>query len=208
MTVRPLSAMYLLILCTASTGCGGSTEPTTGTIGLAAKRNAEPVRKTAEEEEAEKQATEKKSAEETAAQKKAAVKKVAQKKAAANTYFKVKVEVELCGVLTSTDEGATVSTVTHVFGTDQLEEDTWVLDFSEEKAIRAKARSLDGETVLVRGSAILRGIKSKTETSYDPESKRTRIGKPGLPDLRVATKSVLDLEPKVTVKSLVAATKK
>jgi hypothetical protein len=61
------------------------------------------------------------------------------------------------------------------------------LDLGEEKEMRAKAKGLNGKIVLVKGSAILRGIKSNRWARNH--------------------ESVLDLEPKVAVKSLVAAPK-
>jgi len=203
MSVRPLIAVYLSILCAVTTGCGPSAEPKADPRSFAAARNAAENREAAEEQAAEKRAAEKRAAEkgaaeEKAAQKKADDKKAADKKAADNSYVKVKVEVQLRGVLTYTDEAVTLSVVTPEFGTDQFKEVKWVLDFGDEKEIRAKAKSLDGKTVLVTGSAILRGIQS--ETKEDRASKV--LGGPG-----VAVESFLDVEPKVAVKSLVAATK-
>jgi hypothetical protein len=192
------------MLCAVATGCGIAAE-------RAAKKEAaekraakkEAARKEADEAEAarkkaadEKEAAEKKADDEkVAADKKAdEEKKEAAKKAAvaaANSYVKVKVEVELRGVLTCTDEAVTITIVREiislldirnadeVFGADRFEKVKWVLDFGQDKEMRAKAKALDGKTALVEGTATLRGIR----------------------------KSFLDLEPKVAVKSLVAATK-
>ncbi len=191
---RPRIAMYLLILCAVTIGCGTSAEPTVNPESLAAARNAAPPGKTAEEEAAEKKAHDEKAAENKAAEEKVA-----------NSYVKVKVEVELRGVLTCTDEAATLSIVTdpftevrrlHDFAEFKEVEVKWLLDFGAEKESRAKAKALDGKTVLVTGSAILRGVKSET---VKPEV-ANREG-------RIVTRSVLDLEPKVVVKCLVAATK-
>jgi hypothetical protein len=193
--------MYLLILCAVTTGCGTSAEPKADRESSAAARNAVPQEKTPEEEAAEKRAAEKRAVEKEAAEEKAAAEKeAAEEKAAANSYVKVKVEVELRGVLTCTDEAVTISIVTaEEFGRDRFKEIKWVLDFGEEKEMRAKAKSLDGKTVLVKGSAILRGIRSETwKGGFDLGGRRGG----GL-----ETKSVLDLEPRVAVKSLVAATK-
>jgi hypothetical protein len=112
-----------------------------------------------------------------------------EEKSAANSYVKVKVEVELRGVLTCSKEASTIS-----IG----KKHKWVLDFGEDKEMRAKAKALDGKTVLVQGSANLRGIISET-------TKELFGGRSGYP---LRTKSFLDLEPRVAVKSLVAATKK
>jgi hypothetical protein len=198
--------MSLLILWAVTTGCGTSAEPKADPDSLAAARNGAPQRKTVEEQAVEKKAAEEKAAEEEAAKKTAAEKKAAEGKAAANSYVKVKVEVELRGVLTCTNEAVTLSIVTPEFGTDRFQEVKWVLDFGEEKGIRAKAKTLDGKTVLVTGSSILRGVKSET-------IKRDRRGgfmaqaAPSVQDLTLETRSVLDVEPKVAVKSLAAATK-
>jgi hypothetical protein len=107
----------------------------------------------------------------------------------AENYVKVKVDVELRGVLSCTGEAVTVST-------DAV--DRWVLDFGEDREMRATARSLDGKTVVVKGSAILRGIQSTTTRDLISGF----FGGAG-----VTTDCVLDLEPKVAVKNLVAATK-
>src|SRR5262249_39187692 len=160
--IRPLIAVYLLILCAVTIGCGKSSDPKADPESMAAARNAAENRDAAEEQAAEKtaaekRAAEKEAAEEKAAQKKAAEKETAEEKAAANSYVKVKVEVELRGVLTCTDEVVTLSIVTRKPETDRFTEVKWVLDFGEEKEMRGKAKSLNGKTVQVTGSAILRG---------------------------------------------------
>jgi hypothetical protein len=196
--------VYLAILCAVAAGCGTSAKPKADTNSLVVARNAAPARKTAEEEAAEKRAAEEEAAEKRAAERRAAEKKAVQEKAAANSYVRVKVEVELCGVLTSTDEAAILSIITHKSGTDQFEEVKWVLDFGEANEIRRKARSLDGKTVLVTGSAFLRGVKSETWQDYGLRFRGRR--QPGPEDpFEIVTRSVLDLEPKVAVKSLVVA---
>jgi hypothetical protein len=133
-----------------------------------------PPRKTAQEETAEKQAAE---------------------KAAGNSFVKVKLEVELRGVLACTDEAVTVSIVKPI-DADRFKEVKWVLDFGEDKELRAKAKSPDGKTVLVEGIAYVRGIQSSTTS----DKLSTLRGGP-------KTESFLDLEPKVAVKRLVVATK-
>src|SRR5262249_28808879 len=110
MSVRPLIAVYLSILCAVTTGCGPSADPKAYPQRLDAARNAAENREqAAEKRAAEKRAAEKEAAEEKAAQKKADEKKAAEEKAAANSYVKVRVEVELRGVLSCADEAATIS---------------------------------------------------------------------------------------------------
>jgi hypothetical protein len=221
MSIRPLIATYLLILCVGITGCGTPAEPKADTESVTEELTArkkriereEAAKKAEEEERAARQKDKEnrqKDEEKRIAEKKAAEKKAAE--AAANSYVKVKVEVELRGVLTCTDEAVTVSIVSPEFGTDRFNEVKWVLDFGEEKEVRAKARSLEGKTVSVTGSAILRGIKSETRKSYERIRNeggliRPSTGRATVQDLKLATKSVLDLEPKVAVKSFVAAPK-
>jgi hypothetical protein len=193
--------MYLLILCAVTTGCGPSAEQKADPQRLDAARNAAENREqAAEKRAAEKRAAEKEAAEEKAAQKKADEKKAAEEKAAANGYVKIKVEVELRGVLSCTEEGAIISVDKEhgwVFDFGKGEKKYgWELDFGEDKEMRAKAKALDGKTVLVEGSAILQYQKGTVESG--PFSGR-RGG-----DMTV---SVLDLGPKVAVKSLVAAPK-
>ena len=109
----------------------------------------------------------------------------------ASGYVKIKVEVELRGVLSCTEKAVTVSID---------KENKWVLDFGNEKELRAKAKDLNGKTVLVEGSATLR-YKTKTVTQARRDDRRDNRNDPDL------TMSVWDAEPKVAVKSLVAATK-
>ena len=99
--------------------------------------------------------------------------------------------MELRGVLSCTEKAVTVSID---------KENKWVLDFGNEKELRAKAKDLNGKTVLVEGSATLR-YKTKTVTQAHRDDRRDNRNDPDL------TMSVWDAEPKVAVKSLVAATK-
>jgi hypothetical protein len=218
--------MCLLFLCAANTGCGTSAErkpeperTTPERAAAAEKRKAEEKaaaeKKAAEDKVAaerkaalEKIAAEKKAADENAA----AEKKAAQKRAAADSFVKVRVEVELRGVLASTDEAVTITVVTP-FGPDEFKEVKWVLDFSDEKELRARAKSVDGKSVLVKGTAVLRGIESLAELEYrkvdqDPEEalRRGPIRRGEGPS-GIRMKSVIDLEPKIAVKSLVVVTK-
>ena len=147
MSVHRLIPMCLLILCAATTGCGTSVNPKADSERLAAAGNVAPPRKSDEEEAAEKKAAQDKVAEKKAAEGEAAEKEAAKEKAD-DGYVKVKVEVELRGVLSCTKEAATID-----------KQPKWVLDFGEDKEMRAKAKSLDGKTVLVKGSAILRGAR-------------------------------------------------
>jgi hypothetical protein len=209
--------MYLLILCAAAIGCETSAERTAEIERLAAEMDGAAKTRDAEDRAAEKSAAEKRAAaeidaavDEAAAKEKAfEEKKALQKKSVANSYVKIKVEVELQGVLACTDEAANIAInkkdewVWEAPGFREgdpsagipigkkKEKWVWVLDFGEDKEMRAKARALDGKAVLVEGSAILRGIQSDTERKFEIW----------------VTKSFLDLEPKVAVKRLVAATK-
>jgi hypothetical protein len=135
-----------------------------------------------------------------APEEKAAEKKADEAKSPAGGYVKVKLEVELRGVLSCADEAITISID---------KKDKWVLDFGEDKEMREKAKGLDGKTVLVKGSAILRGIQSKSGLEYREETQAERAMRKGAArePHGIRTKSVLDLEPKIAVKSLVAATK-
>jgi hypothetical protein len=181
--------MYLLILCAATTGCGTSAKPRADSERLAAAEKEAAQGKEAEKKAAEDKAAEKEAAEEEAEN------EAAEEKAAANSYVKVKVEVELRGVLTCTDEAVTLSVVTREKDVwDRFKEVKWVLDFGADKALRAKAKDLNGKTVLVEGRAPLQ---------YQEQG--LKIGSFRLRDSK--TVSVLDMEPKVAVKSLVAATK-
>jgi len=78
-----------------------------------------------------------------------------------------------------------------------------VLDFGEDKEMRTKAKGLDGKMVLVEGSAILQYHALLEEEDIAP---RARIPRDLMRE-QLRTVSVLDLGPKVAVKSLVAATK-
>jgi hypothetical protein len=118
----------------------------------------------------------------------AAEKDAAEEKAAAKSYVKIMVEVELRGVLSCTEKAATVS-----IGERNVQ--VWVLDFGENKEMRAKAKPLDGKTVLVKGTAILHET-----VTVDADRRRGGFSPLGT--------AFLDLEPNVAVKSLVAATKK
>lgn len=106
-------------------------------------------------------------------------------------YVKVKVDVELRGVLSCTDKAATIS----ISKKEWKDKWVWELDFGKDKEMRAKAKDLNGKTVLVEGSAVLIGVDSVTKRDLlDPRG-------------ALRTDSNLDLESKVRVKSLVVATK-
>jgi hypothetical protein len=206
------------MLCAVATGCGIAAERAAEKEAAekrAAEKRAvkeEAARKEAAEGEAarkkaadEKEEAEKKDAEE----KKAAAKKAAE--AAANSYVKVKVEVELRGVLTCTDKAAAISIVTRDDDRDRFTEQKWLLDFGQDKELRAKAKGLDGKTVLVEGSAILQHktheLTEKVVDDSPPGGSRRKVR---VPPLRPSVSMMVpgwDLVPKVAVKSLVAATK-
>jgi hypothetical protein len=204
--------MCLLILSAVSTGCGASAKPKAVTVGPAVARNAAPSREAAGEEAVgekaregeavDQKAAEKKAAEEKADKEKAAKEKAAEKKEKAarlkakdNSYVKVRVEVEIRGVLICTEEAAPLLIVD-----GQLDVRKWVLDFGKDEEMRAKAKDLDGKAVLVKGSAILQYQTHPVQFDAFEALKRGRDS--------AGTLSVLDPGPKVAVKSLVAATKK
>jgi hypothetical protein len=169
--------MYLLILCAVTAGCGTSGEPKGAAENLAAggpptaRAGTRPAERKAEMKD-------------LAAKRNAADEEKADEGEAADRgYFKIRVEVELRGVLTCAEKEATIAT-------DRRQE--WVLEFGGDKEMRTKAKGLDGKTVLVKGSAIIR---------YDPE--RAELAR----KLGAKTRSAWNPEPTVAVKSLVAATK-
>jgi hypothetical protein len=181
--------MYLLILCVATPGCGNSAKPGADSETRAAPRKNEAPANTEEEGAVEEKADKDKVAKKKADD--AAEKKADEDDAAANSYVKVNVDVELRGVLTCTEEPATIS-----IG-QKKDKRVWVLYLGEDKEMRAKAKALHGKTVLVQGIANLRGVISKTKKDFFG-------GRSG----DYSTESFLDLEPAVAVKRLVAATKK
>ena len=195
MSVRPLISMYLLMFCAVTTGCWTSSDPKAERENLdaggrpAARGGTRLAERKAEMTDL--AANRNAAAEKESTEKRAAGKRAAEDKAAADSYVKVKVDVELRGVLSYTEKAATISL-------GKKDKWVWVLDFGEDKGMRGKAKALDGKTVLVEGRAILRGIQ--TESSADKLGEF--FGKSG-----VKTEAFLDLEPKVAVKSLVAATK-
>jgi hypothetical protein len=110
-------------------------------------------------------------------------------------YVKIKVEVELRGVLSCTEEAVTISTD---------KETKWVLEFGEDKEMRAKAKRLNGKTVVVEGIGLLeyqkRGVQQQQKKKLDPSDSLDDAIRTGIDSV-----SVLDLGPKVRVKSLAAA---
>jgi hypothetical protein len=209
MSVRALAGINLLILCAGTTGCGTSAERKAEAERSASERNTIVEGAAPEQKPADREAAAAKASARAAAERKLmdeANKRRTQlidefmgrkpSKSAETTgdpsladSIKVKVEVELRGVLCCAGDAATISID---------EEHKWVLDFGADKEIRAKAKGLDGKTVLLKGNATLRGIRSTTSVPY--------AGAANARD--VVVRSYLDLEPKVAVKSLVAVTEK
>jgi hypothetical protein len=115
---------------------------------------------------------------------------------------KVKVEVELRGVLSFTEKDITIVVQESEFDPRLLAEvqkaRTWTLDLGDAKDLRAKVKSLDKKTVVVTGSARLLGISTQT-FHYKGGVPLTIADK--APDM-VGTRSALDLEHRVQVKSL------
>ena len=123
MSARPRIEMYFLILCAVGISCGTAAQPKTDTESQPVARNAG-TKKFSEEEATERKAQEKVAEEKKAAREKAAGEmKAAPEKAAADSYVKIKVEVELRGVLTYTEKAATISI-------DKIHK--WELDFGED----------------------------------------------------------------------------
>ena len=124
------------------------------------------------------------------------------------SYGKVKVQVELRGILTVAKKEITVLVQEPDFDpallTEVTKERKWVLDLGGAKGLWKKARSWNGKSVIVRGSATLLGVKTQTF--------RYKGAVPAIypalkaPDL-VGTRAVLDLERWVDVKELTKAGK-
>ena len=113
-------------------------------------------------------------------------------------YVKIKVEVELRGVLSCTEEAVTISTD---------KKTKWVLEFGEDKEMRAKAKRLNGKIVVVEGIGVLEYQKRAVQRAgqkklLDPRASLDDAvkGRDSIDPI-----SVLDLGPKVRVKSLAAA---
>lgn len=128
----------------------------------------------------------------------------------ADSDIKVKVEVELRGVLSVGEEELTILVREPEFNADTLTEvprqRKWLLDLSEAKELRKKAKALDGKTVTIKGSAVLLGVKTQTFKYKGSVPAVYRNPPLVAPDL-VGTKSVLDLEHKVAVKGLTEVAK-
>jgi hypothetical protein len=124
------------------------------------------------------------------------------------SYEKVKVQVELRGILTVAKKEVTVLVQQPDFDpallTEVMKGRKWVLDLGAAKGLRKKARSWKGKSVIVRGSGTLLGVKTQT---FQYKGAVPAIY-PALkaPDL-VGTRAVLDLERRVDVKELTKAGK-
>lgn len=182
MSARLRIAVYLVILGAGTTGCGTSVEPKVGTGNLASATNA-----LAEETAPQHKAADPQTAQDTAPARQAAERKRLDDLDRQGAYdvaefmgtvppdsVRIKVEVELRGTLSYTEQEVTLSL-------GKTRASLWVLEFGDNQEMRAKAKGLDRKAVLVNGSAVLRGIR------------------------QLGSKSTLDLERKVTVKSLVMA---
>jgi hypothetical protein len=113
-------------------------------------------------------------------------------------YVKIKVEVELRGVLSCTEKAVTIAT-------DGKTE--WVLEFGEDKEMRAKATKLNGKTVVVEGIGVLEYQKRAVQRAGEKKLLDPRASLDDAVKGRdsIDPISVLDLGPKVRVKSLAAA---
>jgi hypothetical protein len=127
---------------------------------------------------------------------------------ASDSSVKVKVEVEVCGTLSFTDKEAILlvkEPVTHIgILAKATRERKWVLDLGTAEALRKKAKGLHGKVVVVKGKAVLLGVKSET-FKYKGAVPAVYTNPPlKAPDL-IGTRTTLELEHKVEVTSLTAA---
>jgi hypothetical protein len=223
--------MPLLILLASTAGCGTSPESKTeaeksarivAINNLAPDEQAAAEKKAAEDKAAaekraaeDKAAAEKRAAEDKAAAEKraaedkaAAEKKAAEDKAAANSYIKVNYELELRGVLSFTEKAVTITTTNRNGNRTgpAYFETKWVLDFGADKEMHAKAKGLDGKTVLANGSTMLAQEILWVATGYRHYFPPGRNELPALTGEYLLTSSI-GPEPKFRVKSLEAATK-
>lgn len=134
--------------------------------------------------------------------------KVPLKAELSDSSVKVRVDVELRGVLTFAQKEVTILVQEPEFKADILvhvpKERKWVLDLGETKELREKAKSLHGKTVIIKGSAVLLGVKTHT-FQYKGAVPAIYINPPITPPDLIGTRSVLDLEHKAVVKSLMEA---
>jgi len=134
----------------------------------------------------------------------------ADKVKSSDSYVKVKVDVELRGVLSFAEKEVAVLVQEPEFNADLLTEvpkgRKWVLDLGEANELRKKAKELDGKTVVVKGGAVLLGVNTQTFKYKGAVPAIYRNPPITAPDL-IGTRTELDLEHKVEVKSLTEAPK-
>jgi hypothetical protein len=80
------------------------------------------------------------------------------------SYVKLKVEVEICGKLSCTDKGVTVTVSERDYSSGFLAEKdaAWELDLSGAKELLQKAKDLHGKPVVVQGVSVLLGVGTQT----------------------------------------------
>jgi hypothetical protein len=124
---------------------------------------------------------------------------------------KVKLDVEVCGTLTFTEKEITIAVEeaednpAHV--SKARKKQKWVLDLGTAEALRKKAKGLHGKAVIVKGKAVLLGVRSET-FKYKGAIPAVYTNPPlKAPDL-IGTRTTLDLEHRVEVTSLTTATGK
>jgi hypothetical protein len=124
---------------------------------------------------------------------------------------KVKVEVELRGVLSFAEKEVTLVVQESEFNPNILaevpKERKWLVVLGEAEELQKKAKSLHGKTVIIKGSATLLGINTQT-FKYKGSVPAIYVNPPLVPPDMIGTRTVLNLEHKVEVKSLTEATRK
>src|SRR5262249_13398883 len=129
------------------------------------------------------------------------------------SYVKLKVEVEVCGKLSYTDKGVTVTVSERDYSSGFLAEKdaAWELDLSGAKELLQKAKDLHGKPVVVKGVSVLLGVGTQTRKvltgSTTPPP--TPASPPPPPPVETEVSyPVLIVEHKVKVTTLEAAAQK
>jgi tetratricopeptide (TPR) repeat protein len=131
-------------------------------------------------------------------------------RSAAETAVKVKVEVELRGVLSFTEKDVTILVKETEFNpamlTEVQKDQKWSLELGGSNRLRKQAQRLHGKTVIVKGSAVLLGVKTQT-FKYKGSIPAIYRNPPLVPQDMTGARTVLDLEHKVDVKGLTETAK-
>ena len=129
------------------------------------------------------------------------------KPAPAQGSVRLRLEVELEGVLSYTEKQVTIRIpaapqyvgLLPVAGNGTKAEDVWVLDLGPGGKWRKQAKLLAGKKVQVTGTCLLRGVRTETFKYYGSVP---AIYPPLPPREEVGSRSVLDVERKVRVRGL------